>query len=413
MRLTHPQTEFLSRFRAHLVALHILLEIFGAYPAWIEFGEERHEGGYVGAVGGGGGAGSVGREEGEGEEVDVRAGEDEVEEEDGRVLEDEVNEAKELQERQLGWGTKSVPNDGYEERLEEVSYDVMRVGGKGGERGFEPVFVPVLEHKFVEDGVVEVKRFLRERDIGREEGRKYGGLIFTSQRAVELFARLVEEGRGEGNVSEEWPYLQDVPIYTVGPATSRALRSIPQDPPLNIFGAETGNGEALAHYMLDHYGQWYKDRKTKPPVLFMVGEQRRDIIPKTLMNPNLPNEKRIQVDELVVYGTGVMESFEENFTNLLRDTKDREERWIIVFSPTGCEAMLRTLGMLDTQSGKVKSSDQGESGKRKIFIATIGPTTRDYLQNTFEYEPDVCAEMPSPEGVIGGIRKFWDDKEGI
>ncbi|KAB8293318.1 hypothetical protein EYC80_007643 [Monilinia laxa] len=75
--------------------------------------------------------------------------------------------------------TKSVPNDGYEERLEEVRYNVV---------------------KFMDEGVKEVKKFLRDRDIGKEDGKKYGGLIFTSQRAVELFAKLVEEGRQDGNV---------------------------------------------------------------------------------------------------------------------------------------------------------------------------------------------------------------------
>lgn len=162
--------------------------------------------------------------------------------------------------------------------------------------------------------------------------------------------------------------------------------------------------------MLEHYGNWYKHRTTKPSLLFLVGEQRRDIIPKTLMDPNLSDDKRIQVDELVVYGTGVMESFEENFTKLLKDTNDRGIRWVVVFSPTGCEAMLRSLGMLDTHTGKVKLSNEGEDGKRKTYIATIGPTTRDYLQNTFDYEPDVCAGKPSPEGVIEGIRKFLDHK---
>lgn len=212
-------------------------------------------------------------------------------------------------------------------------------------------------------------------------------------------------------VNDEWPYLHDIPIYTVGPATCRALRSIPHNPPLNIFGAETGNGEALAHYMLDHYVKWYEDRKRKPSLLFMVGEQRRDIIPKTLMDPNLSEEKRIQVDELVVYGTGVMKPFEENFSNLLKKTKDRDMRWVVIFSPTGCEAMLRSLEMLDPQTGKVKQlrSDERENGQRKSFIATIGPTTRDYLKNTFNYEPDVCAEKPSPEGVMEGIKKFLDD----
>ncbi|RAL62039.1 hypothetical protein DID88_002526 [Monilinia fructigena] len=110
------------------------------------------------------------------------------------------------------------------------------------------------------------------------------------------------------------------------------------------------------------------------------------------MDPNLSDDRRIQVDEMVVYGTGVMQSFEENFANLLKDTKDRDYTMGGCFFTTGCEAMLRSLGMLDFQTGKVKQSNDGEDGKRKTFIATIGPTTRDYLQNTFGCEPDVCGE---------------------
>lgn len=202
-----------------------------------------------------------------------------------------------------------------------------------------------------------------------------------------------------------WPHLQDTPIYTVGPATSRALHSIPQEPPLQTFGAETGNGEALAHYMLDHYGQWYKERAVKPPLLFMVGDQRRDIIPKTLMDPFLPEQRRIQVDELVVYETGVMESFEIEFTNLLKDTQGSKLRWVVVFSPTGCEAMLRALGLLE-ESGKSKPRDPNST----TYIATVGPTTRDFLHDKFGFHADVCAEKPSPQGVEDGIKKFLQNQ---
>jgi uroporphyrinogen-III synthase len=207
---------------------------------------------------------------------------------------------------------------------------------------------------------------------------------------------------------ERWPYLQNVPIYTVGPATSRALRAIPQDPPLDIFGSDTGNGEALAHYMLDHYGEWYSELKVKPPLLFLVGEQRRDIIPKTLMDLTLPDDRRIQVDELVVYGTGVMESFEAEFSKLLLATKCREMRWVVVFSPTGCEAMLRSLDLLDPETGKAKACQS--LSRKNTYIATIGPTTRDFLRNKFGFEPDVCASKPSPEGVEEGIRNFLKTK---
>ncbi|TVY23758.1 Uroporphyrinogen-III synthase [Lachnellula hyalina] len=289
--------------------------------------------------------------------------------------------------------TKSIPNDGYKEQFESTKEGTQ----------FEPVFVPVLEHQLLEEGLKIIRDALRNKEISRQAAAKYGGLIFTSQRAVEAFAKLVEEGQDV----DSWPHLQDIPIYTVGPATSRALRSIPQTPPLNIFGSETGNGEALAHYMIDHYGKWYQDMEIKPPLLFLVGEQRRDIIPKTLMNPTLPRDRRIQVDELAVYGTGVMESFEKDFSKLLKETENKPMRWVVVFSPTGCEAMLRALGMLDPETGKVKAEHQRDG---KTHIATIGPTTRDFLQTTFDFEPDVCAEKPSPEGVEAGIESFLKER---
>jgi uroporphyrinogen-III synthase len=182
------------------------------------------------------------------------------------------------------------------------------------------------------------------------------------------------------------------------------LRSIPQTPPLKIFGEDTGNGEELAHFMLRHYTEWYKEHEVKPPLLFLVGEQRRDIIPKTLMNPELSADRQIQVDELVVYGTGVMESFENDFSHQLEITQAASVRWVVVFSPTGCEAMLRALGLLDPESGKAKPDTRPATNK--TYIATIGPTTRDYLINQYGYEPDVCATKPSPVGIETGILAF-------
>lgn len=129
------------------------------------------------------------------------------------------------------------------------------------------------------------------------------------------------------------------------------------------------------------------------------------------MDPTLPAEKRVQVDELVVYGTGVMESFEQDFARLLGETEGRM-RWVVVFSPTGCEAMLRSLNLLDPRTGKVRKevASLGEKGigeqGHETYIATIGPTTRDYLRKEFGFESHVCAARPSPEGVEEGIREF-------
>ena len=172
-----------------------------------------------------------------------------------------------------------------------------------------------------------------------------------------------------------------------------------------MFGEHTGNGDNLAKFILEHYAEWYKNRRTKPPLLFLVGESRRDIIPKTLTDEGLPDDRRIPVTEIVVYDTGVMESFAEDFAVRLEQSKDALTRWVVVFSPTGCDSMLRVISVLD-EDGKVKSTMDGE---RRTFVAAIGPTTRDYLKK-FGFEPDVCAAKPSPEGLLSGIIDFMKSR---
>lgn len=189
-------------------------------------------------------------------------------------------------------------------------------------------------------------------------------------------------------------------LYTVGPATARTLTTLRDKhlPDALIHGADTGTGENLAHFILSHYDSLYPTNK--PALLFLVGEVRRDIIPKTLMDKTLPAEKRVGVEELVVYETGVMESFEGDFADVVG--KSSGDVWVVVFSPTGCEAMLRVLGLgpfAGTGSGKA-------TGNGKVFVATIGPTTRDHLREKFGFEAHVCAPKPSPEGVLEGIEKF-------
>lgn len=288
--------------------------------------------------------------------------------------------------------TKSSPSDAYEDLFSSPSHTTL----------FEPTFVPVLQHKFEEKGVDRLRNLLRQKRIGSSSDCEFGGLIFTSQRAVEAFAHVVREDETSKD-DPAWPHLQHIPIYSVGPATTRALSAVSQHPPLQIFGSHTGNGDALAQFILDHYAEWHrKDHPRQlPPLLFLVGEQRRDIIPRTLMDPSLPEDRRIPVVEEVVYGTGEMPSFPDDFAAILSKTQHSPSRWVVVFSPTGCDSMLRGLGVLDPSTGKF-------SGRREdgTFVATIGPTTRTHLVKNFDFEPDVCAETPTPEGILEGIMAF-------
>lgn len=165
--------------------------------------------------------------------------------------------------------------------------------------------------------------------------------------------------------------------------------------------------------MLEHYNALYPETAThpKPSLLFLVGEQRRDIIPKTLMDASRGSQA-IDVEEVVVYETGEMDSFEGDFRDVLRRERGRERDgslWVVVFSPTGCEGMLRVLGLgpFGDRDQETERDREG-GGRRDVFVATIGPTTRDFLRERFGFEADVCAERPSAEGIAEGIGRFLE-----
>ena len=137
------------------------------------------------------------------------------------------------------------------------------------------------------------------------------------------------------------------------------------------------------------------------------------------MSNTLPPERRISIDELIVYETGVMQSFEAEFSTSVKKAivdmnvndataVDQQQKgkmmWVVVFSPTGCDAMLR---VLNTLLPMAQPEDEAKRRNTKRYcIATIGPTTRDYLISKHGVEPDVCAEIPSPEGVGEAIEAF-------
>ena len=71
--------------------------------------------------------------------------------------------------------------------------------------------------------------------------------------------------------------------------------------------------------------------------------------------------------------------------------------------------MLEVLGMLDVQTGRVTTSRQ--TIQDNPYIATIGPTTQDYLINEFGYAPDVCALKPSAEGLGEVMLAFEQEQQ--
>ncbi|KAI9820893.1 MAG: hypothetical protein M1832_003526 [Thelocarpon impressellum] len=276
--------------------------------------------------------------------------------------------------------TPSTPRDVYADHFAPPAHDAR--------------FVPVLEHCWQDANIREVEELLLAGAFGGAtaggDGRRHGGLVFTSQRAVEAFVRVLD---GAQSKRPDTPLVPpSVPLYVVGPATQRALASSPHIQAASIHGAHTGNGDALAAFIVAHYPSLPSAGSPPLSLLFLVGQQRRPVIPSTLRGAG------IGVDEVVVYDAALLPSFAAGLATALAALPREPAPWIIVFSPTGCRELLSVLDRLGPDP----------EPRRRARIATIGPTTRDFLLSTLGVAPDVCAATPSPEGVGEGIRGFLE-----
>jgi len=271
---------------------------------------------------------------------------------------------------------------------------------------YQSVYVPVLEHTHNHATLSPLLRSSSPTSF------PYGGLIFTSARAVEAFAAALASSDRPSADLKIWT----LPLYVCGPATADALRNsvLPFLSNCEVLGEDAGTGEALAPLIIKDYSTRNAvDLKTnrekrRKPLLFLAGEKHRDIIPRMLLAEGL------QVDEMVVYSTVERAGFRSELEQRLKETEGMTQasgtRWIIIFSPAAGEAILRALMWLDEGTGRVKEAWDGE--ERKTFVASIGPTTMEYMRKEFEFEVDVCAERPSAEGVREGIERFMRSKEG-
>lgn len=174
-------------------------------------------------------------------------------------------------------------------------------------------------------------------------------------------------------------------VYVVGPATAKSVKLLGFTA-ANVLGAECGSGEALAEFIL-------ADAPPRP-LLFLVGETRRDVIPRIL------GAAGVGVEELVVYETTVAESFREEFRSAVQRTEGAR-RWIVVFSPAGADVAVGVL------------REHRESGEGGSCLAAIGPTTEKCLADTLGRRPEVVAGKPSPEGLWDAMTAFMEAGEWV
>uniref|UniRef100_A0A8C0T733 Uroporphyrinogen-III synthase n=1 Tax=Canis lupus familiaris TaxID=9615 RepID=A0A8C0T733_CANLF len=100
--------------------------------------------------------------------------------------------------------------------------------------GFEATLIPVLSFEFL-----SLPSFSEK--LSHPEG--YGGLIFTSPRAVEAAELCLEkDNKTEHSLKEKWNAKT---VYVVGNATASLVNKIG----LDAEGANCGNAEKLAEYI--------------------------------------------------------------------------------------------------------------------------------------------------------------------
>ncbi|RVD89319.1 uncharacterized protein DFL_000332 [Arthrobotrys flagrans] len=295
--------------------------------------------------------------------------------------------------------TESTPSDPYATLL--------------ASHGYDPIFVPVLHHtavngdavkEYILDGAVTGTTTMNNDDntkdgdeTQRKSKKKFAAIIITSQRAVESLGSILQE-LNSTHPSLVSSFLATATIYVVGPATRNSLLSL-GFPPSHVIGEDSGNGAVLADFIMNHYVENGYDGD----LLFLTGETHSTILPTRV--PERLKEiigREVEVEEVVVYKTGVMESFEDDLKSCLdrlsqsqsRSDGELQPTWLIFFSPTGTDAALRVLSSFSPTHSQTK----------KYKCCSIGPTTRDFMFQKFGRKADAMAKIPSPEGVLEAIR---------
>jgi uroporphyrinogen-III synthase len=136
-----------------------------------------------------------------------------------------------------------------------------------------------------------------------------------------------------------------------------------------------------------------RNKSRRRRLLFLTGETRSDVIPSVLNSGDLKESERVELHEIVVYKTKKADEFDGEFRRLIEDLEKggHSKCWVVVFSAMACKEVMEQRRRL-------------ENGPMKIFLATIGPTTGDYVRANFNTEPDVVAPKPSPAGLWDGIK---------
>eukprot|EP00128_Syssomonas_multiformis_P015752 Colp12_sorted_trinity150504_noHs@9785 len=193
----------------------------------------------------------------------------------------------------------------------------------------------------------------------------YSGLIFPSKNAV----KSLEISLGANpEVAQEW---KGKLVYAVGEATGRLLNSIG----FTVTGEKSGTADNLSKLIIAQH----RDAR---PLLFLCGNKRRDVLPKTLTEAGIPFQ------EMIVYSNNVNSNFEEDFLKCYHSSLPN---WIAFFSPSGLHALMPILEKHGLEKGS------------SVRYAAIGPTTAQAMLE-ISRPPAAVAQKPTPQSLLDAIK---------
>ncbi|CEP17037.1 hypothetical protein [Parasitella parasitica] len=239
---------------------------------------------------------------------------------------------------------------------------------------FEPEFIPVLDHKLVN---IDLIKSIIENGPSREQ---LCAMILTSQRSVEAIDKACDELISlEQHVREEW---NSIPIYIVGPQTAEALGQIP------LFRNYSNHNHWIVAPRASELIKSFSPQHLDSTVLFLAGDKRREIIPEAL------SVAHIALREIKSYVTCAHPDLENSIRQ--GDILFRAD-WAVYFSPSGLKFLVNKLGSKTHLLANTK-------------IASIGPTTSDYITNQLKLNVDIEAKKPDAEHLVNAIIHYSHNK---
>ncbi|XP_068746802.1 uroporphyrinogen-III synthase-like isoform X1 [Montipora capricornis] len=226
--------------------------------------------------------------------------------------------------------------------------------------GMKPISIPVLSFKF---------NNLHELAQKLQEPCKYGGMVLTSQRAVEAIECSVNEFISKevwkNSIANVW---QQRAIFVVGKASAKAAT---EKLGLQSTGQEAGSAEALVPII------WQSVKPAGNPLLFPCGNMRRETIPTEMEKAGIP------LDSVQVYSTCADLNIKQSLEDLIK--VQGTPSYAVFFSPSGVNFTADILSSITEWWNRVK-------------LVAIGKTTAEAMKKK-EWTVRAVADQPNPQAL--------------